>query len=295
MRISARPNLTVSVRPTSARTIGAAPKAAAARRAPESGGRGPTNHAGPPEKRTRAAPGLRARNTTDTGGGGCNRRVPPHSVNADAARTAERRRRGQARPAESASAYAASSNGRHGLSSTAAHGRAAARSQTQPNAESPASAAFAARGAAAGSRESHAHSAPPAPIKYAASGTSARLASGPITEPRPNTAAYSGHSAAAIARLIPAKAHAARTGFGQRLGADASKRRATASKAAVPPKLIQAPVDSAAAGSHASMRTAAKVKVAEGVVWRSSTRATAAEESMSQERTLGGSAPAISA
>lgn len=289
------PSRTVRVRPTSARARGAAPSAAAARRAAESGGRGPTNHAGPPAKRTSAAPGDLARNTTDTGGGGASSGAPAHRPSAPAASAADGRRRGQASPAPSRSAYAASSCGRHGRSSTDAHGSAAARAHTRSKAAKPASAAFAASGAAAGSRASHAHSAPPAPMSSAASGTSARLASGPTTDPRPNTAAYNGHSAAAMARLIPSKVQAARAGRAQRRGADASSLRATASRAAVPPKLIHAPVESAAPGSHERMSAAAKVKVADGVVCRSSARAAAAAVSISQARTLGGSAPAISA
>jgi hypothetical protein len=48
---------------------------------------------------------------------------------------------------------------------------------------------------------------------------------------------------------MPANVHAARAGRGHLRGADASSLRATHSTAAVPPKLISAPVDSAAAGS----------------------------------------------
>ena len=98
-----------------------------------------------------------------------------------------------------------------------------------------------------------------------------------------------------IARLIPTKVHAARAGRGHARGADASSRRATESRAAVPPKLISAPVDKAAAGSAASRTAAAKVSAADGVVGRSHARAAAAANSISQARRLGGSAPAISA
>lgn len=128
----------------------------------------------------------------------------------------------------------------------------------------------------------------------AAIGTSARLASGPITDARPNVAANSGHKAAVMATLIPARTHAARAGRGQPRGAALSRRRATASTAAVPPKLISAPVERAAAGSATRMTAAASVSVADGVVGRSIARADEAAASMSHARTLGGSAPAIS-
>jgi hypothetical protein len=98
-----------------------------------------------------------------------------------------------------------------------------------------------------------------------------------------------------MARLIPASVHAARAGRGHERGADASRRRATASSAAVPPKLISAPVDSAAAGSDASRTAAASVSVADGVVGRSRARAAAPAASIRKARRLGGSAPAISA
>jgi hypothetical protein len=163
------------------------------------------------------------------------------------------------------------------------------------NSARPRSAARAVNGAADGQKKSTAHNAAPAPIRQAATGTSAKLASGPISEPRPNVAANKGHSAAAMARLMPASVRAARAGRGHERGADASKRRATASTAAVPPTLISAPVDKAEAEPVASRTAAAKVSAAEGVVARSSARAAKAAASMSQARTLGGSAPAISA
>jgi hypothetical protein len=121
------------------------------------------------------------------------------------------------------------------------------------------------------------------------------LASGPISEPRPNVAANRGHSAAAIAALMPSKVRAARAARGHERGADASSLRATDKTAAVPPTLITAPVERAAAGLAASRAAAAKVSAAEGVVGRSRARAAAAAASMSQARTLGGSAPAIRA
>jgi len=172
---------------------------------------------------------------------------------------------------------------------------AAARTQTRSNAASAPSAARATSGAAKGIKPSHAHSAAPKAIKAAATGTSARLASGPITEARPNAAANSGHSAAAMARLMPSKVRAWRAAGGQERGADASRRRATQSTAAVPATLMTAPVESAAAGDAASRTAAARVRVADGEVARSSERAAPAAASMSQARTLGGSAPAINA
>jgi hypothetical protein len=98
-----------------------------------------------------------------------------------------------------------------------------------------------------------------------------------------------------MARLIPHRTNAARAGRGQERGAASSSRRAAQSTAAVPPKLITAPTESAAAGSAASRTAAASVSVADGVVGRSSARAPAAADSISHARTLGGSAPDISA
>jgi hypothetical protein len=163
------------------------------------------------------------------------------------------------------------------------------------NSARPRSAARAAHGAAAGKEKSIAHSAAPVPISAAATGTSARLASGPISEPRPNVAANKGQRAAAMARLIPASVRAARAGRGHERGAEASSLRATDKTAAVPPTLMSAPGESAAAGTAASRTAAANVSVADGVVERSRARADAAAASMSQARALGGSAPAIRA
>ena len=154
--------------------------------------------------------------------------------------------------------------------------------------------AFTAGQITAGTIASTPHKTAPAPISAPAIGTNATLANGPITEPLPNVAANNGHSAAAIARLMPISTHTARAGRGQERGADFSSRRATDSKAAVPPTLIKAPGDSAAAGLATSSAAAEKVSVADGVVGRSSARATAAADNISHARTLGGSAPAIS-
>jgi hypothetical protein len=119
------------------------------------------------------------------------------------------------------------------------------------------------------------------------------FASGPIREPRPNVAANRGHSAAAMATLIPARIHAARTRRGHERGADASRRRATDSIAAVPPTLIRAPVERAARGLAANRTAAANVSAADGEVERSNRRAAAPAASISQARSPGGSAPAI--
>ncbi|HXT01768.1 MAG TPA: hypothetical protein VN915_13925 [Elusimicrobiota bacterium] len=167
--------------------------------------------------------------------------------------------------------------------------------QILSNSAKPWSATRATNGAIAGAARSLAHSAEPHPIKKPATGTSSRLASGPISEARPNVAANRGHSAAAMARLIPSKVRAWRAAAGHERGADASRRRATQSTAAVPPTLMSAPAESAEAGDAASRTAAATVKPADGVVGRSSRRAAAAAASMSQARSLGGSPPAISA
>jgi hypothetical protein len=121
------------------------------------------------------------------------------------------------------------------------------------------------------------------------------LAIGPISEPRPNVAANRGHSATAMAALMPSSVRAARAGRGHERGAEASSLRATDRTAAVPPTLIAAPVERAAAGLAVSKAAAANVSAADGVVGRSSARAAAAAASMSHARSLGGSPPAISA
>lgn len=84
--------------------MGPAPSAAAARRTGARGGVGPTYHVGPPEKRSRAAPGSRASRTTETGGGADAARAPAQIKNAAAASAADARRRGQQSRAASASA-----------------------------------------------------------------------------------------------------------------------------------------------------------------------------------------------
>jgi len=84
--------------------MGPAPKAAAARRAAEVGGLGPTNQARPPEKRRSAAPGGRDRKATLTGAGREEKRPTPQTVRAAPASAAALRRRGQAPSAANASA-----------------------------------------------------------------------------------------------------------------------------------------------------------------------------------------------
>ena len=93
-----------TLRPTHARSMGAAPNASAARRAAASGRLGPTYHARPPENRIKAAPGVRDKNTIATGGGTRNNPAPPHNISAAPANAAEIFPRGQANAAASNSA-----------------------------------------------------------------------------------------------------------------------------------------------------------------------------------------------
>jgi hypothetical protein len=73
----------------------------------------------------------------------------------------------------------------------------------------------------------------------------------------------------------------------------ASSLRTTAKSAAVPPKLISDPGDSAAAGSAIRRINAAKVSEADGDIARSSVRAPAPAVNIIQARKLGGSQAAI--
>jgi hypothetical protein len=132
-------------------------------------------------------------------------------------------------------------------------------------------------------------------MRQAATGTSSRFAAGPMRDPLPNVEAKRGHNATAMAMLMPTRVLAARAALDHERGADSSSRRATDRTAAVPPTLMSAPVERAAAGLAASRTAAAKVSAADGVVARSRARDAAAAASMSQARTLGGSAPAIRA
>ena len=167
--------------------------------------------------------------------------------------------------------------------------------QMRSKAARPISVARATTGAAIGIRLSINHKLAPIPINPAATGTKTMFATGPTTEPLPNVEANNGHNAAAMAMFIPIRVLAARAVRGHDRGAESSSLRAAVRTAAVPPTLITAPVESAAAGLVASKTAAAKVSVAEGVVWRSNRRAAAAAASINHARTLGGSAPDIKA
>ncbi len=171
----------------------------------------------------------------------------------------------------------------------------AAWEQTLSNRPNNISTAFDMETATEGRQTSDIHKTPPPAINIPAIGTRARFAAGPITEARPNVTANNGHKAAAIATLIPANVQAARIGLGHDFGEDASRRRATINSAAVPPKLIRAPADKAAAGSKASNRAAANVKVADGVVGLSSRREMNTADNIKKARNEGGSPPAIKA
>ena len=181
----------------------------------------------------------------------------------------------------------------HGLGSTAAQGRAAARTHVDSNSLKPAPTSAAAAGAAAGSHASAAHSRKPPASRGPDSGTRTRLAKGPTREARPNTAIHSGHSAAATATPTRNSAAAARAMRGQDSGAARSAAPPAHMMAAQAPTLITALGDSAAAGSRTSMAAAARVSAAEAVVSRPRARPRRAAASITQARTHGGSAPAI--
>lgn len=290
-----RPRRRRSARPTTILSRGPAPRAAAARSAPAVGGLGPMNQALPPEKRRSAVPGGPDRNATLTGSGCEKRRPPSQTRSAAAASAAALRRLGHARSAPSARAYAAISTPVHGRSSTEDQGQAAARRQTLSKRPRPASVSQAAGPAARGTITSRPQSAKPAHIRSPARGTRATLVKGPTSEARPKVAANSGQSAAAIAALTPARTTAARAKRGQDRGAAASSRGETASRAAQASTLMSAPGESAAKGLQARRIAAEMVSAAEAVVGRSRTRAAVPAASMSQARTLGGSAPAMRA
>lgn len=173
------------------------------------------------------------------------------------------------------------------------HGQAAARRQMASKIPSARSVRKAAGGAARGTRASSPHNARPAHSRTPARGTSATLASGPTSEARPKVAAKSGHKAAVMATLTPARIRAPRAARGQRRGTAASRRGAAASRAAQAPTLISAPGESAASGLHASRTAADRVSAAEVELGRSSRRAEVPATNISQARRLGGSAPAI--
>ena len=222
--------------------------------------------------------------------------VPAHRTSAPAANIADRRRwRDQESKALRKRAYATISYVRHGRNWMAAQDRDEARVQMCSKAARPKSVIRAANGAAIGNQQSINHRLAPSPINPAATGTRNMFAIGPTTEPLPNVEANNGQSATAIAAFMPNNVRAARAARGHDRGAEASSLRATVKTAAVPPTLITAPVERAAAGLVARRTAAAKVRVAEGVVGRSKVRAAAAAASMSHARTLGGSAPDIRA
>lgn len=283
------------IRPVMICSMGPAPKAAAARRAVASGGRGPTNQARPPLKRKSAVPRGLDRKATLTAGGRARTLPPPQNARQAAASTAARRRLGQDQTAASARAYDASSTPVHGRSSTVDQGQAAARRHIFSKSPSPKSASNAAGPAARGTRASSPQSARPAHKRSPASGTSATLASGPTSEALPKVAAKSGHRAAVTARLAPDRTRAPRAARGQCRGAAASRRGAAVNRAAQAEKLISAPGESAASGPQARRAAADRVSAAEVVLCRSSRRAALPADSISQARRLGGSAPAISA
>ncbi len=181
----------------------------------------------------------------------------------------------------------------HGLISTVAQGRAAARTQVRSKIQSPAPTSFAAAGAAAGNHASAAHNEKPPASKGPDNGTKMMFASGPTSEARPNTAIHNGHSAAATARLIRNRAVAARASPGQPAGAARSAAPPAQMIAAQAPTLMTALGDKADAGSTTSRTAAAKVRTADAVTSRPRARAASAAASITQARTHGGSAPVI--
>lgn len=247
--------------------------------------------AGPPLKRSKALPSVR--NRTATGGHGAKARPRTNTPAATpTSATHARRRDHKVSPARSRT-QAAISVPVHGLGSTVAHGRAAARTQVLSKSHSPAPTSLAAAGAAMGSHASAAQSAKPPERSGPDSGTRTTFANGPTSEARPNTASHSGHSAAAMAALIRNRVVAARARRGQPAGAARSAAAPAQRIAAQAPTLMTALGDSADAGSTASMTAAAKVSAADAVVSRPRARAASATASITQARTQGGSAPVI--
>lgn len=242
-------------------------------------------------KRRRTLPSVR--NIIDTGGRGSRRRPRPNTITAPHSDTTPARLRGQAASAPSSNSHEATSAPVHGLSSTAAQGRAAARTQVRSKTHSPAPTSAAAAGAAAGSHASAAHSTKPPASSGADSGTSTTFASGPTREARPKTAIHRGHSAAATAALINRSANAALKSPGQDAGAARSAALPAQMIAAQAPTLMTALGERAEAGSARSRTAAAKVSAAEAVVSRPRARAASAAASIVQARTHGGSAPVI--
>lgn len=119
------------------------------------------------------------------------------------------------------------------------------------------------------------------------------LTSGPTKEARPNTSIHNGQSATATAMLPKKTTAPARAKLGQDSGTALSAALPAHRMAAHAPTLITALGDSAEAGSTRSRTAAAKVSAAAPVVSRPSPRAVSTAASMTQDRTHGGSAPAI--
>lgn len=204
-----------------------------------------------------------------------------------------RRRRGQASIAAKNKHHAAISDCVHGRSSTAAHGNAAAHAQVRSKIQSPASTTCAAMGARLGSQVSTAHRAKPPVSNGPDNGIKMILTSGPTSEARPNTAIHNGQSAAVTATLPKKTTAPARAKPGQDSGTARSAALPAHRIAAQAPTLITALGDSAEAGSTASKTAAAKVSAAAPVVSRPRARAESIAASITQDRTHGGSAPAI--
>lgn len=242
-------------------------------------------------KRSNTLPSVR--NSADTGGRGASARPAKNRTAADARRAAHARRRGQRLRLPSRRSQDAISTPVHGRGSTAAQGKAAARTHVRSNSHSPAPTSLAAAGAAEGTHASAAHRPKPPASNGPDSGTRIRFTKGPTREARPNTAIHSGHSAAATATLIRSKATAARGNTGHDAGAARSAPSPAQMIAAQAPTLMTALGDSADAGSMTSMTAAAKVSAADAVVSRPSARPASAAASITHARTHGGSAPAI--
>lgn len=288
---STRPSLNDHGPPTARRSSPPAPRAREARRALARGGLVPRCQAGPPLKRSSALPSVR--NSADTGGRGA-KAFPATKTRAAPANSAKRAR-GRAQKVRPASrrSQAAIDAPLQGLGSTAAQGRAEARTQVHSKSHSPAPASFAAAGAAKGSQASVAHSRTPPASNGPDSGTRMTLTKGPTSDARPKTASQSGQSAAAMARLTRNRAEAARSSRGQPSGEDRSAPSPAQMIAAHAPTLMTALGDSAAAGSRSRRAAAAKVREADAVVSRPRARPASAAASVTQARTHGGSAPAI--
>lgn len=242
-------------------------------------------------KRSRTLPSVR--NSADTGGRGAKARPAAKRRPAQAARATHARRRGHRLRLPSSRSQDAISTPVHGRGSTAAHGKAAARTQVVSNSHSPAPTSFAAAGAAKGTHASAAHRPKPPASSGPDSGTRIRFTKGPTSEARPNTAIHSGHRAAATATLISSSATAARRTPGHDAGAALSAPLPAQMIAAQAPTLMTALGDRADAGSVTSMTAAAKVSAADAVVSRPSARPASAAASMTHALTHGGSAPAI--